>query len=358
MTNIWDFLLQTMEVSQTAVLLLFIKWIFTDKLSPRWQYGVWILLAAKLLIPAGSSGHFMSRFVTVHLEGAKAAAEDGLHSAYTQVFAPIGDMPAVIPWLRAKPVSVTDWLFVLYAAGVLLCITGYLCSYVRLRRHLRKGEPVSATLAEKIRRTGETNGLRTCPAVRLEGVPSAFICGVFRPVMAVPAETEDLDEKIILHELLHLNYLDGLQSIFWSLMRALHWCNPFVQYVMNRIGNDMESLCDQRVLEKLTGESRREYGQILLSMTSEKYARVPGTTSISNGGKNIARRIAAIARFKQYPRGMALASVCIVLILAVPDGKILCSCPTPDFVQTCTRTADGTVWFASKKRLYRIEIED
>ena len=47
-----------------------------------------------------------------------------------------------------------------------------------------------------------------------------------------------------------------------------------------------------------------------------------------------------------------------ILILAVPDGKILCSCPTPDFVQTCTRTADGTVWFASKKRLYRIEIED
>ena len=80
----------------------------------------------------------------------------------------------------------------------------------------------------------------------------------------------------------------------------------------------MESLCDQRVLEELEGEERRAYGKILLSMTDEKYARAPGTTSISNGGKNIKRRIEAIARFKKYPRGMALVSVCALVVLAAP----------------------------------------
>ncbi|MFR5782593.1 MAG: hypothetical protein ACLUEK_12565 [Oscillospiraceae bacterium] len=53
-------------------------------------------------------------------------------------------------------------------------------------------------------------------------------------------------------------------------------------------------------------------------MANVKYARAPGTSSISNGGRNISRRIAAIVRFKLYPRGMALASVCIVLVLAAP----------------------------------------
>ena len=123
---------------------------------------------------------------------------------------------------------------------------------------------------------------------------------------------------MLLHELLHLKYFDAAQGIFWCLIRALHWCDPFMHYVLDRVGNDLESLCDQRVLERLEGEERREYGGILLGMANAKYARAPGTSSISNGGRNISRRIAAIVRFKLYPRGMALASVCIVLVLAAP----------------------------------------
>ncbi|MBP3521890.1 MAG: hypothetical protein J6J87_11185, partial [Oscillospiraceae bacterium] len=83
-------------------------------------------------------------------------------------------------------------------------------------------------------------------------------------------------------------------------------------------GNDLEALCDQRVLERLEGEDRRDYGRILLGMADEKYARAPGTSSIANGGKNIRRRIEAIARFKRYPKGMALVSVCVLLVLAAP----------------------------------------
>lgn len=152
--------------------------------------------------------------------------------------------------------------------------------------------------------------------MEVEGLPTAFDCGVFRPVLAVPKG--GVDDKVLLHELLHLKYFDAAQGIFWCLIRALHWCNPFMHYVLDRVGNDLESLCDQRVLERLEGEERREYGGILLGMANEKYARAPGTSSISNGGRNISRRIAAIVRFKLYPRGMALASVCIAVVLATP----------------------------------------
>ena len=39
---------------------------------------------------------------------------------------------------------------------------------------------------------------------------------------------------------------------------------------------------------------------------------------MANGGKNIRRRIEAIARFKRYPAGMALVGVCAALVLAGP----------------------------------------
>jgi len=47
-----------------------------------------------------------------------------------------------------------------------------------------------------------------------------------------------------------------------------------------------------------------------------------------------------------------------ILICSVPEGRALCDCPSPGFVQTCTRTADGAVWFASKKKLYQLCLDE
>ena len=314
MGNIWEFLYQTLNVSLAAALLLLVKWLLHDKLPPRWQYGVWVILALRVLLPAATSRGLIPS-LALWLETAKSAAEMHLASAYSGAFEVIG-LESAFPWIDAAPVSVTDWLFVLYAAGVLATVLRYAAQYWRLRRLLRRGEPVCAATEAAIAAVAEEHGLRKCRAVAVPGLKSAFVCGVFRPVLAVP-EGETPDRKILLHELLHLRYFDALQNALWSLMRALHWCNPFMQYVFDRIGNDMESLCDQRVLERLRGEERREYGGILLGMASESYARVPGTSSISNGAANIARRIEAIVRFKLYPRGMALVGACSVIVLGV-----------------------------------------
>ena len=41
MTNIWGFFEQTLTVSIVAAVLLVIKYLLIDKLSPRWQYGIY-----------------------------------------------------------------------------------------------------------------------------------------------------------------------------------------------------------------------------------------------------------------------------------------------------------------------------
>ena len=55
MHNIWEFLLQTVSVTLVATLLLVMKHLFEDKLSPRWQYGIWSILALRILLPATTS---------------------------------------------------------------------------------------------------------------------------------------------------------------------------------------------------------------------------------------------------------------------------------------------------------------
>ena len=115
MGNIWEFLLQTLTVSLTAAVLLIVKYLLADKLSPRWQYGIWGLLALRALIPAG-----MTRQVLLPLPAwvdmCKTAAERGLASAYAGPWDAM-DAKSVLPWPSGAPESVTDWLFVAYALG-------------------------------------------------------------------------------------------------------------------------------------------------------------------------------------------------------------------------------------------------
>ena len=309
MRDIWGFLIQTLTASGAAVLLLVVKAVFRDKLSPRWQFGVWGVLALTLLIPAGWGG----RYALVNWPWLVETVKTLLTGDYglTRVAAPIPLPPA------GAPETAADWLFLLYLAGVILLLARYAVSYLRLRLALRRGTPAGEEQTARIAAAAARYGLPACPAVEVPGLSSAFICGVFRPVLALPAG-EVLDEKVLLHELLHRKHRDAAWGLVICLFRCIHWCNPLLWYCADRVGNDLESLCDQRVLERLEGEDRRDYGRILLSMANERYARTPGTSSMANGGQNIRRRIEAIARFKRYPAGMGLVSVCAAVILALP----------------------------------------
>ena len=309
MTDLWGFLLQTLTASGAAALLLVVKALFRDKLSPRWQFAAWGVLGLVLLVPAGLGG----RYALVNCPWLVETAKTALTGDYslTRVLAPIP-----LPRLRV-PETAADWLYAVYAAGVLVLLIRYTRSYVRLRLALRHGAPAGEVRTAQIGAVAERYGLPVCRAVEVPGLTSAFICGVFRPVMALPAGTE-ADDKVLLHELLHLRHRDAAWGLVICLFRCLHWCNPLLWYCADRAGNDLEARCDQRVLELLEGEERRDYGRILLSMANEKYARAPGTSSMANGGKNIRRRIESIARFKKYPAGMALVSVCVAVTLAAP----------------------------------------
>lgn len=130
MTDIWSFLLQTLTASGAAVLLLAVKAVLRDKLSPRWQFGMWGLLALVLLLPAGLGG----RYVLVNWP----LAVEALKSALTGRFGTLAHSIAPIPLPpSAAPRSVWDWLYVVYGLGVLFLLAWYALAYIRLRLALR-----------------------------------------------------------------------------------------------------------------------------------------------------------------------------------------------------------------------------
>lgn len=307
MFDIWGFLLQTLSVSGVAALILVVKALFKDKLPPKWQFAVWGVLGLTMLIPAGIGGRYTLFRWQLVVEVIKSWFGE---YSFTQIWFPL-------PIITKMPTTIGEWIFATYTVGILVHVIKYVISYLNLKKVLRMGNELDSEKLGRIQALASEQGIKPCKVVEVADLPSAFVCGVIRPVLVIPAES-NLDEKIILHELFHLKNRDTLWSIIISALRCLHWCNPLIVYCANRALNDMESRCDQYVLETLEGEERREYGHILLSMANERFSKTPGSTCINNGGKNIRERIENIARFKKYPHGMGLVSVCVLILLAFP----------------------------------------
>lgn len=313
MSNIWEFLYQTVSAGVTAVLLLVVRRMFDGRLSARFMCFSWSVLILRILVPASVTRDtaFPLGFWAEYI---KSVCEKRLSSAYsseTQVISVISPFP----YITGAAKSVTDVIFLVYAAGALAFLLFHAVSYARLRTAVKKAFPASSENEERVRAVCEKYAFKPC-RVREADVATAFVCGAFRPVLVLP-RGEVTDEKIILHEMLHIKYGDVAVGVFLCVLRALHWCNPLVHYAFSRMEDDMETLCDYRVLELLSGEERREYGNLLLLAATKKYTRAVGSSSVLGRGKHFTLRIENIVRFKKYPRGMAVVSVCIVIVMSL-----------------------------------------
>lgn len=131
MTSIWAFLPQTLTVSLAAALLLLLQWLFQGILSQRWQYGVWGLLALRILLPVALVNRYVLLPFPLWVETLKAMAETHLTSAFAAPYAPLS-LSHVFPYLTGGPASLTDWLFVLYLVGAV--VTALVSVYGGLRR--------------------------------------------------------------------------------------------------------------------------------------------------------------------------------------------------------------------------------
>lgn len=313
MNNVWAFLLQTAYVSLVGLLLLMVKWLLRDKLPARWQYFVWVVLAVRLLVPATLTNKAALLPLPLWVETLRLLAEGRGSPAYLESGQAV-QVVAPVPWLTGLPSSMTDWLFVLYFVGMLVFFGHTFRQYLSLRRLVEKASLPPEKVRRQVMAVGERYNLPLCNVVVSSVLTAPMIYGVFHPVLVLPKERE-VEDHVILHEMLHLKHHDALQHVFWTICRGIHWCNPMVHWLLNRVSNDLESLCDQRVLERLAGEECRTYGISLRSMKTEQYAQVPGTTSISNSSQAISRRTKAVAHILSYPKGINLVSCCVTVVL-------------------------------------------
>ena len=314
------------------------------KITRRLQYGLWILVAIRLLVPAQFlTSPFSIMNVWEHakeaeyVQGQQAQSGDVLQSSENQPEAgetyitdealatdvlQAPDLSHVTnPYITGAPDSVhvagkidreailRVVIWGIYLAGVFLtggCILW--CNLKFCRQLVRDRQYIGSEGRVKIYLTSHVN--------------SPCLCGVFKPGIYMTEQallSEERKEHTLLHEMTHYRHWDHIWAVVRSLCLVLYWFHPLVWVAARLSMEDSELACDEGTLARL-GEGQREaYGRTLIEMTIERaqnHRLLYCATDMVNGKEEIKKRITAIALYKKPVIWVAVIVIIFAGILA------------------------------------------
>ena len=309
----------------TACMILLIKLILKDKLTPSWQVYLWIILALRLMIPGlpESEISMMNHIpapqnitVVETAVGDTASGDDSVTGSVVEgnlvLKSPISGME------RSRSFSVEEqrvnYILTIWVAGAVLMAAHLMGSYFFFYRRIRKLPPCSdGEILDLFRECKRETGIQTSRISLRFGGTTPLLCGIWKPIVLVPEgySAEEL-RHVLIHELCHYKHKDILINMICSGFLCIYWFNPIMWICFYMIRRDIEMLCDERVIE-ITGE-RKTYAMTLLKTALRKNRFVFATTSMQNGEKEVAKRIKHIAYFKKPKLWISVAAILVVIV--------------------------------------------
>lgn len=309
-----DLVVNSLQAVPVIVLVLIIRqWGF---LPPRWQYGLWLIPMARIILPWSLTSMAMDPFIP-------ALFPDPLHihavviraGSVTDLIAgcfsgkPTG--PLSFPGQGGRPLipafALIWGLVVATLAGVMVFRSILFLKRVRQNRQLVCESPL-----ERLEQCKARMKVRV-PLVVVETgeVKGPVLFGWLRPRILLPKgmvhclKISDLD-AVFSHELGHIKQQDIFLRYLGAFVLILHWFNPLVWVMAHLMDKDRERACDALVLSGMTRQERKVYGQVLISMACPASKSLPGFACIAESKSDIKRRIQMIAEFKKISNRYAL----------------------------------------------------
>jgi beta-lactamase regulating signal transducer with metallopeptidase domain len=248
-----DWLLGTLlATSGLIVLVLLIREPVRRHFGARVAYGLWLIPAARLLMPTLTETveRPVTMTVSPRLMTTQITAEPLLLSSV------VPSEPSLMDQVGGWPtILLTLWLGV--AAGLFIA---------RILAFRRDRAAILDTSVE-LDWIGEIQLIQS-PAV---SGPVAF--GIFSRVIAVPADFYELyaphERRLALeHELAHHRSGDLVINLFAFVLLCLQWFNPLAWMAHAAFRFDQEAACDARVLDRAKAQDRADYGRAIAKAAS------------------------------------------------------------------------------------------
>lgn len=345
MNEVWKLIL-SLSCSGTLfiIVLLLGRPLFRNRISRSWQYYIWLVVIARLILPftpetspVGALFQATDRAI-IQTEESDSPAHNTVSDPEPEQETTIKDNTAPQDKETSAAAALTSpglfaillrnfWLIWLVAALILLIrkITIYQCFV----RYVKAGctEVSDTALLDRLSLTGEQAGVKKPVELYTNSlVSSPLLLGFFRPCIVLPAaDLPDTDlQYTLLHELIHCKRCDMFYKWLVQLTLCLHWFNPFVYAMGREINRACELACDEAVIKKLDAEGQRAYGDTLISAIVIGGGYKNSLASVTfNECKNLMKeRLEAIMKFKKKSKPAAAASLVLTILLAAGAAKI------------------------------------
>ena len=160
--------------------------------------------------------------------------------------------------------SLSDWMLILFSAGVIFMFLRILLHGVAYLRIKRRAQLVSDEDVKIYH-------------VERDIVPFSFGNAIFiNPTLHQESELRE----IMLHELVHVRQRHTFDILFGEVLCALNWYNPFAWLIRHAIRQNLEFIADRAVLEK--GVDARAYQFLLLKVAGVPAFRLANQFNFSS----------------------------------------------------------------------------
>ncbi|MCM1268353.1 MAG: M56 family metallopeptidase [Bacteroidales bacterium] len=346
------------------VLLLLFCSLFKERLGKRWQYYIWLVVVARLLLPfapetnlttmlfqgfdraveqsragsvftrqdgmadtadrsetndAGKDNLYNAPMETAGNSAENATTEEAIHNPAESTTT----AGTVIRFVRNAAAAVWNHLWLGWLVTALILFIRKITIYQDFVKYLRAGcvEVADIDLLERFGRLVERNGIKTTVELYTNHlISSPLLIGFFRPCIILPTTELSLVDfdYTILHELTHFKRRDMFYKWLVQFCVCVHWFNPFVYLMSREISRVCELSCDEAVIRGLDAQGRRAYGDTLFNAIGRggNYRDAFVSLTLHESRELLKERLDAIMNFKKMPKwGIGIAFLFTVVFV-------------------------------------------
>ena len=262
-----------------VLILLLFKPLYKNRLSQKWQYYIWLIVIARLLIPFAPEKNLVGNLFSTISTGVVEPITNAYSHTEGDIFLgdDVGTNPSVLaenqfyaPLPISKKLGAIEIIGAVWFVVALILLIRKITIYESFAKYVRAGctEVTDIDKLEQLGKIIDSQNIKASVELCSNSlISSPLLIGFWKPCIVLPTTDISLSDFrfTILHELTHYKRMDMFYKWLTQAVICLHWFNPFVYVISNEINRACELSCDEAIISGLDPKERRGYGDTLLN---------------------------------------------------------------------------------------------
>ncbi|EOP42564.1 M56 family metallopeptidase [Bacillus cereus] len=338
--HFFDWLIETSLMASILVgFILCIKVLFRNKLTPRWQYMLWIVLMIRLLLPWSPDSSYsiyslfsysssVSEVIPKNMPSTESIVNiETNHTveleSNSETVTKNGEPEVNASAEQQTTFSLYKLALYVWLAGVIVLAVITFITNRRLYSYIKKQADITdEQVITVFNRCKQSMKMKKAVSLRLAGkIASPTVFSFFRPkVLLSKKHMKVLNEQqlqyVFYHELAHIKRNDvAVNWIMYSLL-LLNWFNPILWYAYFCMREDQELACDAYALTFIDKEEQIAYGHTIITLLEHYSYQAPSLANLSRNKRTLKRRIVMIKKFQKKSYRLSLIGVIAIAAIA------------------------------------------